>query len=322
LWISFVEVKNSYFYVQEYIYTPPRFAKMKNRMLVRLGKSILGAAMLLGLVGGAASAQTVNANAMKAFQASSGGANASWVAGPNSSWEATWVKEGQKMVYCYDQAGILQQKKIVAAITTFPATINASITAAYPQGKVQGAYKVVDRSNQKFYEVQVANAASVDRMRYSLEGKPLGKTSMAAVQPAGAQPTLTASAATPAPKPAAPVATVAKPATPAAKPATPVAVAKPTTASPPMAMRGEAASTSTTKTAASTVKNDDLIDDDLGDLLEDDGDMDDLFKDDENWDDIDLDDELDDDSDLLDGTDSLDDDLDLDDDLEDEDDGF
>jgi hypothetical protein len=293
---------------------------MRNRMLVRLGKSILGIALFLGLANGHASAQAVNANALKAFQTSSGGAAANWVAGPNGSWEATWAKEGQKMVYCYDQAGLLQQKKIVSTIGSFPATINASITAAYPAGKVQSAYKVVDRSNVKFYEVHVANAANVDRMRYSLEGKPLGKTTVAATQPAAVQPTLTASAATP---PAAkPITSVTpKPAPVAVKPATPVAAAKPTTNSQPMAMRGEAATT-TTKAATSTVKTDDLIDDDLGDLLEDDDDLGDLLDDDDNWDDINLDDELDDDSDLLDGTDDLGDDLDLDDDLEDDDDGL
>ncbi len=281
---------------------------MKYKMRERLGKSILSAALFLFVVLGSVSAQTVNPNAMKAFQASSGGANATWSLGPNNSWEASWLKEGQKMVYCYDQAGQLQQKKIVSAMSAFPASVNSSITAAYPAGKVQRAFKVVDRTNQKFYEVEVANAASTDRMRFSLEGKPIGKTSMAATPPASGQ--LTASVATPA-KPT-PVVAAAKPApVAAAKPAP--AVANPKPVSQPMAMRGESATTS-------TKANDDLIDSDLGDLLEDDGDLDDLLNDDENWDDINLDDPADDDSDLLDGTDDLDDDLDLDD-LDDEDDG-
>ena len=310
MWISLLHQKNSYFYVREYNYVRSTSRKMKFKMRERLGKSILSAALFLFVVSVSASAQTVNPNAMKAFQASSGGANATWSVGPNNSWEANWLKEGQKMVYCYDQTGVLQQKKIVSALSAFPASVNTSITAAYPQGKVQRAYKVVDRTNQKFYEVEVANAASTDRMRFSLEGKPIGKTTMAATPPAAGQ--LTASVATPTAKPA----TVAAP-----KPAPVVAAAKPTPAAPskpvsqPMAMRGESATT-TAKT-----NTDDLIDDDLGDLLEDDGDIDDLLNDDENWDDINLDDPIDDDSDLLDGTDDLDDDLDLDD-LDDEDDGF
>ena len=278
-------------------------------MRERLGKSILSAALFLFVVLGSASAQTVNPNAMKAFQASSGGANATWSVGPNNSWEANWLKEGQKMVYCYDQAGVLQQKKIVSALSAFPASVNTSVTAAYPSGKVQRAYKVVDRTNQKFYEVEVATVASTDRMRFSLEGKPIGKTSMAATPPAAGQ--LTASAATPVSvKPAASAAVAAKPApvVAVAKPAPVVANSKPV--SQPMAMRGEA--------ATPAAKTDDLIDDDLGDLLEEDGDIDDLLDDDENWDDINLDEPLDDDSDLLEGTDELDSDLDLDD-LDDDD---
>ncbi len=290
---------------------------MIHRSHVRLGKLILGTALLMLLGCGLASAQSPNA--IKAFQASNGGAVATWAAGPNNSSEATWVKEGQKMVYCYDATGVLQQKKIISTIGAFPAGVNSSILAAYPQGKVQYAYKVVDRTNQKYYEVEVANASAVDRMRFSLEGKPIGKTSIAAAKPvatqpaitqpmASAQPTAKVVAPAPAPKPVA-VAPATKPV--AVAPATkPVAVApSPKPSSPPVAMRGENATT--VKTAP--VKNDDLIDDDLGDLLEDE-DMDDLFKDDENWDDINLDDPVDDDSDLLDGTDDLDldDDFDLD----------
>ena len=316
-------------------------------MALRRGKRILSAVVLIVLMAGILPAQAVNPNALKAFQASSGGAAATWNAGPSNSWEATWAKEGQKMVYCYDQNGLLQQKKNISNVASFPANVNSAITAAYPKGNIQYAYKVIDRSNQKYYEVQVANGASLERMRYSLEGKPVGKTSLAATQPITTQPV--ASVATPTPasnavKPA--VATPAKPApamavaTPtvqkAVTPAASTVVAKPTPATPavskpnpatvastpvkpvpqPMAMRGEAASTT------ATAKNSDLIDDDLGDLLEDEGDMDDLFNDDENWDDVNLEDDLEDDSDLLDGTDDLDvgDDLDLDD--LDDDDGF
>lgn len=291
-------------------FLPSYFSQMmKLRMLVRLGKSILGIALLLGAVAGHAAAQTVNAAAMQAFQASSGGAEATWKAGPNNSWEAAWVKEGQKMVYCYDNAGLLQQKKIVSDITAFPPSINTLIVAAYPQGKVEAAYKVVDRSNQKFFEVQVANAASVDRMRFNLEGKPVGKTSMTAAQPAAsATPTATVAPApvkpTPAPSPA-----------PSPAPAS-VSPVKP--APQPMAMRGESATTTTKPAAAPAAE---LEDEDLGDLLEDDGDLDDLLKDDENWDDIELEDELDDESDLLEDSDDLDDGIDIDEDIDEDDDG-
>jgi hypothetical protein len=240
------------------------------------------------------SASLVPANTVKAFQATTGGAAATWMAGPNKSYEATFLKDSQKMVYVYDQEGLLQQKKIVSTVSSFPSGVNAAIAAAYPTGNVEYAYKVVNRTNQKFYEVQVANSSGVERMRFDLEGKPLGKTSLAAAQPAGTQPVNTP-------------ATTSKPVT-----SQPAATSS-TKTSPPVAMRGEAATTNT-----QPVKEE--LEDDLGDLLEDEGDMDDLFKEDETWEDVDLEDDLEDDSDLLDVTDDLDDDLDIEDDLDDEDD--
>lgn len=270
---------------------------MKNRMIARFGKIALCMAVFAVWVassaqGQAVSAGSVPANTVKAFQAASGGATATWMAGPNNSYEATFVKEGQSMVYVYDQQGVLQLKKIVSTIATFPASVNSAITAAYPSGKVEYAYKVVNRSNQKCYEVQVANPSGVERMRFDLTGKPIGKTSLAASQPAGSQPI---AAATSKPQP-----TVTSP-TASTQPA-------PAKTSPPVAMRGESATT----TKAAPTAQDDLLDDDMGDLLEDVGDMDDLFKEEENWEDIDLGDDLEDDSDLLDATDDLDDGFDLD----------
>ncbi|HEX2898519.1 MAG TPA: hypothetical protein VHS96_02255, partial [Bacteroidia bacterium] len=183
---------------------------MKHRMVASFGRFVLGTALFVGLAHSFSVAQTVAsssvpANTIKAFQATSGGATATWMAGPNRSHEATFMKEGQKMVYVYDQEGLLQQKKIVSTVGAFPAGVNAAVTAAYPKGNVEYAYKVVNRTNQKYYEVQVSNPAGVERMRFDLEGKPLGKTSLATSQPAGSQPMVTQPAAT---KPA--------PATPAA----------------------------------------------------------------------------------------------------------
>jgi hypothetical protein len=248
-------------------------------------------------------ASSVPANTVKAFQASSGGATATWMAGPNKSYEATFVKENQKMVYVYDQEGLLQQKKIVATIGSFPAGVNSAITAAYPKGNIEYAYKVMNRSNQKFYEVQVANPSGVERMRFDLEGKPIGKTNMAAAQPAGTQPVNTPATTQPAasePKPVTPQPTAnTQPANTQPKP------------SPAVAMRGEDASTPAIEEET----------DDLGDLLEDDGDLEDLLKEDEGWEDVDLEEELEDDTDLLDATDDLDDDFDIEDSEEDPDGG-
>lgn len=305
---------------------------MKNGILVNVRKLVLNAALFAGFAISSAFAQSiatsaVPANTLKAFQATTAGAQATWMAGPSNTFEASFAKEGQKMVYCYDQAGLLQQKKIVSNVSAFPASVNASLVASYPKGNVEYAYKVVSRTNQKYFEVQVANANAVDRMRFDLEGKPIGKTSMAAAKPAQATPSQSIASQPVSPKPSVTVAS--KPVTASAtqpvvtKPLTQPSVSaskplasntSPTKASPPaVAMRGEAAST--TKTI---VAKDDLLDDDMDDL-EDDGEMDDLFKDDESWDDVDLTDDLDDDTDLLDGTDDLDDTLDLDEDLDDDD---
>jgi hypothetical protein len=313
----------------------PCLEKMRNRMIASFGRFVLGTALFVGFVHTTTVAQTVAAssvpaNTVKAFQASSGGAAATWMVGPNRSHEATFMKEGQKMVYVYDQEGQLQQKKILSTVGAFPASVNSAIVASYPKGSVEYAYKVVNRSNQKYYEVQVANTSGVERMRFDLEGKPIGKTSLAAAQPAGSQPVATQPVAVKEPSPAVHPA-VSKPATPTAsvQPATPKPVSQPSPAvskpvatsqpaspkpSQPVAMRGESATTKTT-----TVVKDDLLEDDLDDLLEDDGDLDDLFKEDDSWDDIDLGEDMDDDADLLEGTDDLDEGLDLDD-LDDDDD--
>jgi hypothetical protein len=284
---------------------------------------------------------SVPANTVKAFKTAAPGAAAQWIAGPNSSYEASFVKEGQKLVYVYDQASQLQQKKVIAPITALPATVGNSVSAAYPKGTVQYAYKVVTRTQQKYYEVQVANAGAIDRMRYDLEGKPLGKTTLAAgtvvppVQTEVAKVTPPANNATPAVAKVTPPANNATPAAPVvSKPATPTTnnlggpatiasaqkstPAAPTKASPPVAMRGESATTNTAQktTATKAITDDDLSGDldDMGDLMDDD-DLDDLMDDDKDWQDVDLGDDLDDDADLL-----LDDDLDIDEDLDDDDD--
>ncbi|MFN8395622.1 MAG: hypothetical protein U0176_13360 [Bacteroidia bacterium] len=281
---------------------------MKNWNLAQIGLKVTALACGLGMLFTTANAQgipssSVPANTLKAFQASSGGAAATWMAGPNKSYEAAFQKEGQKMVYVYDDAGVLQQKKIVSSVSAMPAGVGAALTASYPKGNVEYAYKVVNRTNQKYYEVQMGNAGGAERVRFDLEGKSIGKTSLAGVQPAGSQPVASAQPAT---KP------VTQPSP--VKPATPAPTAtKPATTSQPVAMRGEAATT-----AKTTKAMDDEMDDDLGDLMDDD-DLGDLMDgEDENWDDIDLGDDMDDDSDLLDGTDDLDDDLDLDEDLDDD----
>lgn len=265
---------------------------MKAITLGRIGKSLLAVGFFWGMTVTCLFGQGAPASAKSAFQTASGNAAATWNAGPNGTWEATWLKEGQRMVYCYDQAGQLQQKKIIGSFTAFPANVQAGIKAAYPQGEIQYAYKVVDRTNQKYFEVQVLNVGGVDRMRYSLEGKPLGRTSMTAVQPAGSSPTASA-------KPV-----VSEP-TPVAKPVN----------TPPVAMRGEAA---TSKPAP--VLNDSELEEDMDDLV-DDEDMGDLIEEeDENWDDIDVLGEEEEDIDLLEGSEDLDDGMDIEEEDDDDDD--
>ncbi|MBL0020608.1 MAG: hypothetical protein IPP17_30290 [Bacteroidetes bacterium] len=74
---------------------------MRNRMIASFGRFVLGTALFVGFVHTTTVAQTVAAssvpaNTVKAFQASSGGAAATWMVGPNRSHEATFMKEGQK----------------------------------------------------------------------------------------------------------------------------------------------------------------------------------------------------------------------------------
>lgn len=267
--------------------------EMKNWNFLGLGKAatiLLGVGLFcLGTVKAQVVAESsVPANTVKSFKAASQGGSAIWMVGPNKSYEAAWMKDGQNLVYVFDQAGQLQQKKYHAGIKSMPEGVGEMIAAAYPSGKVDASYRVITRTNQKFYEVQVAGAQSVDRMRFDLAGKPMGKTTVS-----------TSVAATP--EKSQPIASN-----------TPVPVKQ--QQEMPVAMRGESANTS-----SNTVSVDaDLLDDDLGDLLEDDEDLGDLLDDDDNWEDINLDDELEDDDDLLDIGDDLDD---LDFDMEESEDG-
>jgi hypothetical protein len=251
------------------------------------------------------------AAAVAAFQKSQPGVTPQWTIGPGGSHEAQFMRDGNSQVYAYDAAGVLQSKKIKSAMTTLPTTVQRSIDAGYAGGKVEAAYKVVTRNQEKYYEVQVAQAGQRERLRYNLEGQPIGKTSLAA----SAAPVAVAKPApapvavvkpSPAPvavaKPApAPVA-VAKP-TPAptiasaARP-TPAPVAKPMPPKPApttMAMRGESAPAP----ASQDDDMDDLMDDEeFDDLLDsEDEDLDDVEDDDlldededEDWEDIDDDD--------------------------------
>lgn len=227
----------------------------------------------------------VPANTVKAFKSYSKGSSASWFAGPNNSYEATWMNAGRSMVYVFDQAGELQQKKYRAALNSMPNGISSIVIAACPNGKVDGAYRVVDRANHKFYEVQISNPNAVDRMRFDLTGKPIGKTSMAIATPKPSQE------------------------------------AQETDNS--IAMRGTSITSAVTTTQVDDA-NLEEVDDDIKDLFddeEDDSDINDLLDDDENWEDVELDDDLEDDSDLLDPNDDGFDEIDLDDEDE-SDDGF
>ena len=162
---------------------------MKTKLLDQIGKVAL---LMLGIFISAASVvlaqsiaeSAVPPNTVKAFKAATQGSAAKWKMGPSKSYEASWAKDGKQMVYVFDQEGKLQQKKYVSSLSSLPSGIPAAVAAACPNGKVDGAYRVISRTNQKFIEVQVSNTQSTDRMRFDLTGKPLGKTSVAVAKPA------------------------------------------------------------------------------------------------------------------------------------------
>lgn len=224
----------------------------------------------------ALSSAQVPTAATAAFQKAQPGISPAWLAGPNGSFEAQFMRDGSAQVYAYDQAGMLQTKKIRTAVTSLPVTVQRSLDAGYAGGKVEAAYKVMTRTQEKYYEVQVAQSGKQERLRYNLEGQPIGKTSLAPS---------TAAVAQPAPSPV--LASAAKPMPVAAKPAPKPA---PTT----MAMRGESAPAP----ASNEDDMDDLMDEaELDDLLEEEEEEefdpieeeeeDDLLDEEEDWEDID-----------------------------------
>lgn len=225
----------------------------------------------------ALSSAQVPAAATAAFQKAQPGISPAWLAGPNGSFEAQFMRDGSAQVYAYDQAGMLQTKKVRTAVTNLPVTVQRSLDAGYAGGKVEAAYKVMTRTQEKYYEVQVAQSGKQERLRYNLEGQPVGKTSLAPS---------TATIAQPAPSPV--LASAVKPTPVAAKPAPKPA---PTT----MAMRGESAPAP----ASNEDDMDDLMDEaELDDLLEEEEEEefdpieeeeeeDDLLDEEEDWEDID-----------------------------------
>lgn len=230
------------------------------------------------------SSAQVPAAVTTAFQKALPGINPRWVAGPSGSYEALFMRDGLAQVYAYDQAGVLQTKKVKTALTSLPTTVQRSIDAGYAGGNVEAAYKVMTRTQEKYFEVQLAQSGQRERLRYNLEGQPIGKTTLGPVASAATVP-----ASKPAPSPT--IASAAKPApAPAAKPAPSPAPAVKTVPKPApttMSMRGEA-----------TDDTDDLMDEDeLDDLLEEEEEEDtfdpleeeedDLLEDDDNWEDID-----------------------------------
>lgn len=238
---------------------------------------LTGAGLFAQALGGA----QVPAAAASAFAKAQPGINPTWVAGPSGSFEAQFMRDGSAQVYAYDQAGVLQTKKIKTALTTLPVTVQRSIDAGYAGSQVEAAYKVMTRSQEKYYEVQLAQAGKRERLRYNLEGQPIGKTSLA--------PSESAAASKPALSPAIASASKPAPATPTTKPAAPKPA--PTT----MAMRGESAPAP----SSNEEDLDDLMDDkELDDLLEEEEEEfdpieeeeDDLLEEDEDWEEIEDDD--------------------------------
>jgi hypothetical protein len=232
------------------------------------------------------SSAQVPAAATASFQKAQPGISPSWQAGPNGGFEAKFMRDGLAQVYAYDQAGTLQTKKIKTALTNLPVTVQRSLDAGYAGGNVEAAYKVMTRTQEKYYEVQVAHSGNKERLRYNLEGQPIGKTSLAPSTAAVVQPApspVLASAVKPAPVVA------AKPApAPAVRPAAPKPA--PTT----MAMRGESAPAP----ARNEDEMDDLMDEsELDDLLEEEEEEEfdaieeeeevDLLEEEDDWEDID-----------------------------------
>lgn len=202
---------------------------------------------------------------MTTFQKAQPGIQAKWMSGPQGSIEALFSREGTDQIYVFDQSGLLQTKKMRAPMEQMPASVKRTLDAGYANAKIEGAYKVVSRTQEKYYEVQVAATNSRERLRFDLEGQPTGKTT---ISTNGAQGPTASAKPMPAPAPA----PVIKPATPPA--ANPIAMRgeAPSSPKPAPAMRGE---------ADDMEEEEDL---DIDDLLEE--------EEEEEWEDIDIEDDL------------------------------
>lgn len=216
--------------------------------------------LLVLLLGGNVWAQELSdsaipARASQSMAALQPGIAVSWRSGPGPTYEAFFNKAGKSQVYVYDVNGALQLKKLAIAKGLLPANVRHSIEMGYRDQPVEAAYKVVSRTKQRFYEVQMPSSQGRDYLRYAVQGNLLGRTTMALQQPT--------------PTALDPAQTVAQ-ARETATPSTPV---RPATT---MRMRGE--STSTVETDIDLSKDinleDEMMDDDIKDLLDDSEDFD------------------------------------------------
>ncbi|MEM6272575.1 MAG: hypothetical protein AAF998_24395 [Bacteroidota bacterium] len=218
---------------------------------------------------------SVPARATQSFARAVPGTDPAWTQGPDQTFEASFTRSGRNFVYVYDQTGALQQKKQQATLGSLPAKISGAIASIYPGVKPNGAYKVITRTKQRYFEVVVPGRGTLDYMRFDVEGYSIGKSSLALAEPATPDPLEST------PEPISP--TIAS------------AAVTPSESKPaynPMPMRGESATTTPVDLSAEIDIEAEMMDDDIADLFQDDEeDLDALLDNndsDDEWEDIDL----------------------------------
>ena len=138
---------------------------------------LLFAAFLPGILQAQGEGLKVPAKVLTAYEGHHS-SDAQWEAGPKNTFEASFTKSGKDLVYVYDRAGNLVQKKQRTESILLPTSIGTTLAYDYPQGEIEQAYRVITKNKDKFYEVHLAGSEKAERIKFNISGSMIGVVEM------------------------------------------------------------------------------------------------------------------------------------------------
>ena len=132
--------------------------------------------LLTSMVGNSlAQAIQVPEGTLAAFGRSQPGVQASWSKGVDGSVEAEFKKENTEQIYVYDATGALLYKKMRAPLAQLPQQSRGILSSSGAQPSQSSAYKVISRTQEKFYETWVLKTSGRECFRFALDGAQISR---------------------------------------------------------------------------------------------------------------------------------------------------